>query len=79
MFFVSQVEVVSHMINQDPPATCSSEIADAISKSAAALKLKTKRMVSRAYHDSLFMARLVLYTSHMLENIRYDEFACTRL
>jgi len=53
-----KVGVVSRIINQDPPATCSSEIAAATAKAAAALKLKTKHMVSRAYHDSLFMARI---------------------
>lgn len=46
------------MINQDPPATCSSTIQDSISEVAAELGLSTKRMVSRAYHDSLFMARV---------------------
>ncbi|KAF5836954.1 N-carbamyl-L-amino acid amidohydrolase [Dunaliella salina] len=53
-----KVGVVSRIINQDPPATCSPEIAAATAKAAAALKLKTKHMVSRAYHDSLFMARI---------------------
>lgn len=49
-----------NIINQDPPATCSKEIAKAISKAAGSLQLKTKHMVSRAYHDSLFMARWVV-------------------
>jgi hypothetical protein len=56
---IPQVEMVYSIINQDPPATCSFEIAAATSKAAAILQLKTKHMVSRAYHDSLFMARLV--------------------
>ncbi len=45
------------MVNQDPPATCSAEITDAAEAAARGLGLSTKRMVSRAYHDSLFMAR----------------------
>lgn len=46
------------MVNQDPPATCDDNIQSAISASAAELGLSTKHMVSRAYHDSLFMARI---------------------
>ncbi len=44
--------------SQDPPATCSDEIQAAILEAASALRLSTKSMVSRAYHDSLFMARI---------------------
>lgn len=47
------------LVNQDPPATCSPDITAAVANAAAALGLSTKRMVSRAYHDSLFMARWV--------------------
>jgi hypothetical protein len=50
------------MINQDPPATCSDEVQDAIAAASEELGLSTKRMVSRAYHDSLFMARWGLMT-----------------
>jgi ureidoglycolate amidohydrolase len=46
------------MVNQDPPATCSDDIQSAIAAAATQLGLSTKRMVSRAYHDSLFMARI---------------------
>ena len=46
------------MINQDPPATCSETIQSAISKAAEGLGYSQKSMVSRAYHDSLFMARV---------------------
>ena len=45
------------LINQDPPATCSEDITSAVAEAAEKLGLSTKRMVSRAYHDSLFMAR----------------------
>jgi len=46
------------MINQDPPATCPETIQSAISKAAEGLGYSQKSMVSRAYHDSLFMARV---------------------
>eukprot|EP00955_Chlamydomonas_euryale_P107735 365798-Chlamydomonas_euryale.AAC.4 len=45
------------IVNQDPPAACSAEIQDAVEAVAKELGLRHKRMVSRAYHDSLFMAR----------------------
>ncbi len=52
------VEIVWEEINSDPPAdgdTRTIEIAEEVSLQ---LELATKRMVSRAYHDSLFMARI---------------------
>ena len=45
-------------INADPPATCSTDIIEAIETSAKDLQLKTQPMVSRAYHDTLFMSRI---------------------
>ncbi|MGL4610634.1 MAG: M20 family metallo-hydrolase [Trueperaceae bacterium] len=45
-------------LNADPPATCSNTIIATIEQSAKDLSLQTLPMVSRAYHDSLFMARL---------------------
>ncbi|GIL88575.1 hypothetical protein Vretimale_15306 [Volvox reticuliferus] len=53
-----KVRVASRIINQDPPATSHPNIVEAVATSADALGLSTKRMVSRAYHDSLFMARI---------------------
>lgn len=47
------------MVNQDPPATCAPEITAAVAEAAQVYGLSTKHMVSRAYHDSLFMARYV--------------------
>jgi ureidoglycolate amidohydrolase len=46
------------LINADPPATCAPAIVATIEKSAADLSLKSQRMISRAYHDSLFMAQI---------------------
>jgi len=45
-------------INQDPPATCEPAIVDAIEASAKEHGYSCQRMISRAYHDSLFMSRL---------------------
>ncbi|CAL8463817.1 g3351 [Coccomyxa elongata] len=45
------------IINQDAPAICSDKVIAAATEAAEALGGSHKRMVSRAYHDSLFMAR----------------------
>jgi N-carbamoyl-L-amino-acid hydrolase len=52
------VTITTELINADPPATCDAAILDALEASAIAAKKSYKRMVSRAYHDSLFMARI---------------------
>ena len=50
------------LLNADPPATCEPAIVNAIGAVADELGLGTQRLISRAYHDSLFMA-LVCPTS----------------
>jgi ureidoglycolate amidohydrolase len=45
-------------INADPPAAGDQETVAIAEEVCAELKLKSLRMVSRAYHDSLFMARV---------------------
>jgi ureidoglycolate amidohydrolase len=45
-------------INADPPAQCAPEIVGAIGAACDARRLRHRRMISRAYHDSLFMARI---------------------
>jgi ureidoglycolate amidohydrolase len=52
------VQVQVTPINADAPATCALEIIDAVTQAAADNGLAYKKMVSRAYHDSLFMARI---------------------
>ncbi len=52
------VGLVMRILNADAPATCSPQVIAAIEQSSAAAGLASRRMVSRAYHDSLFMARL---------------------
>lgn len=45
-------------INADPPATCDPELVALIERASTAFGYTHQRMISRAYHDSLFMARL---------------------
>jgi ureidoglycolate amidohydrolase len=45
-------------INADAPATCSPRVINALVEAAEENGLPFKKMVSRAYHDSLFMARI---------------------
>jgi ureidoglycolate amidohydrolase len=52
------VQVQVTPINADAPATCAPQIIDAVVQAAAENGLAYKKMVSRAYHDSLFMARI---------------------
>jgi N-carbamoyl-L-amino-acid hydrolase len=44
------------VINADPPATCDPRIIEAIEKSSRDASFSCQRMISRAYHDSLFMS-----------------------
>ena len=46
------------VINRDPPTTCDPQIVAAIEKSSADAGLKCQQMISRAYHDSSFMAQI---------------------
>lgn len=43
---------------QDPPTSCADSIQAAIQEAAQELGLSSQPMVSRAYHDSLFMAQV---------------------
>jgi ureidoglycolate amidohydrolase len=52
------VKITTELVNADPPATCDAAILAAMEESAKAAGKSYKRMVSRAYHDSLFMARV---------------------
>jgi ureidoglycolate amidohydrolase len=53
-----KVQITVVPINTDAPATASPRIMEAIADSASENGLAHKQMVSRAYHDSLFMARI---------------------
>lgn len=45
-------------INADPPAHCAQDIVGAIVAACETRGLRHTRMISRAYHDSLFMSRI---------------------
>jgi len=53
-----QVEAVVHCLTSDPPACTAAIVVEAIECTCGKLGLKSLRMKSRAYHDSLFMARI---------------------
>ena len=52
------VVISTEVVNADLPATCDAEILAALEASAVAAGKSYKKMVSRAYHDSLFIARI---------------------
>ncbi len=52
------VSVDSKCLNADPPATCDATIVGVIQNACRELGLTHQNMISRAYHDSLFMARV---------------------
>jgi N-carbamoyl-L-amino-acid hydrolase len=52
------VKVVEETINSDAPAVSSEQIVGAIERVADEVGASHRRMVSRAYHDSSFMARV---------------------
>ncbi len=52
------VSITAELVNADPPATCDAAILAIMEEAARAAGKKYKKMVSRAYHDSLFIARI---------------------
>lgn len=53
-----ELGLLVEVINADPPAICDAEIVKATKVACDTLGLPCLPMVSRAYHDSLFMARI---------------------
>jgi ureidoglycolate amidohydrolase len=53
-----KVKISETLVNADEPAMCSPHIVEVVEQACREYGLTPKRMVSRAYHDSLFMARL---------------------
>ncbi len=47
-----------HTLNADAPAVCDTKLVAVVAEVCAELGLPVKTMISRAYHDSLFMAQL---------------------
>lgn len=52
------VKVVTELLNADPPASCDEAVLAALEDSAKAAGKCHTRLMSRAYHDSLFLARI---------------------
>jgi ureidoglycolate amidohydrolase len=52
------VTIETELLNADAPAKCAPEIIDALSESCSKHGESFRTMVSRAYHDSLFMAQI---------------------
>jgi N-carbamoyl-L-amino-acid hydrolase len=53
-----QLSIHSELLNADAPADCAPAIIEALSDSCRKHQLNFLPMVSRAYHDSLFIARI---------------------
>jgi ureidoglycolate amidohydrolase len=53
-----KVLIQSELVNADAPADCAPTIIEALSQSCRQQGIRFLSMVSRAYHDSLFMARI---------------------
>ena len=54
-----QVSIDEELVNADAPAHCATAITETLSAACAKYKLPSVPIVSRAYHDSLFMSRIV--------------------
>ncbi len=52
------VEAELKQVNADPPAQCDPRLVDAIIQACKTHGLPFEQMISRAYHDSLFMSRI---------------------
>jgi N-carbamoyl-L-amino-acid hydrolase len=53
-----KIEFTIERLNQDPPAVCDAALVKTVSEICRAQKISCMKMISRAYHDSLFMARI---------------------
>jgi ureidoglycolate amidohydrolase len=53
-----RVNVLKELVNADAPGDCAANIVEALSESCRKHRLPFMPMVSRAYHDSLFMSRI---------------------
>ena len=53
-----QIEFTMERLNVDPPAICDAKLVELIVQVSREQNFSVKKMISRAYHDSLFMAQL---------------------
>jgi ureidoglycolate amidohydrolase len=52
------VSIRSELLNADAPADCAVEVVQALTRSCEKHRFPFRRMISRAYHDSLFISRI---------------------
>ena len=52
------IEFQLERVNLDAPASCDAELVETVAGVCRELNLPVKKMISRAYHDSLFMAQV---------------------
>jgi N-carbamoyl-L-amino-acid hydrolase len=52
------VQLELERVNVDPPAICDQALVQMVGEVCCALNISCKKMISRAYHDSLFMAQI---------------------
>jgi ureidoglycolate amidohydrolase len=53
-----QIEFTMERLNVDPPAICDAQLVTTVEQVSREQNFPVKRMISRAYHDSLFMAQV---------------------
>jgi len=53
-----QIKCEVNVLNCDPPAICDNSLVNTVDQVAQELGYSSKNMISRAYHDSLFMAQI---------------------
>jgi N-carbamoyl-L-amino-acid hydrolase len=53
-----KIGLLMQRLNVDPPAVCDATLVNQIAAICNAQKISCRRMVSRAYHDTLFMAQI---------------------
>ena len=75
-----KIEFTMERLNLDPPAICDETLVATTEAVAKKLNFSVKRMISRAYHDSLFMAQVCPTTMIFIPcfkgySHRPDEFA----
>jgi ureidoglycolate amidohydrolase len=52
------VSISAEVLNADAPADCAANVVEALTRSAEKHKINSRQMISRAYHDSLFISRI---------------------
>jgi len=52
------INIRTEILNADAPGECAAHIVEAIERACRANQFRFQRLVSRAYHDSLFMSRI---------------------